>query len=150
MKVLFFGLTLLVSNAFAANQNQVAQLTIKDLVNLTSVEKDHKRCPGLHISREQKQAARDIIETTRADIKPLKPLAKKAKRNLKKVLFSEEATREELVVVAKEFKEAFKPIKKLHKKAILDISFDVLNGEQRVKLLKCKQRQMRRDNRGSI
>ena len=143
MKSLIVILALVSSSAFAMN-------TKKSMKMFNNVEKLDHKCSGLNISKEQKTDIIKAVMEMRKTVKPLRADLKMARKAKRKVMMNTKTTKAEAVAAMKDVKTARKPIRKIRKSTMLDIQFDILTGEQRVKLLKCmkKHRRGRRAPRG--
>lgn len=137
MKSILLGLTLLSTSAFA-------NVTLEDLSELAHKPRRGKACRGVDVTKEQKQSIRSRVREARVQIKSLRPAVKAARKNLRQVLGEASTTREEAIAARKELRQARQPIRKLRRDARLDVQFEILSGEQRVKLLKCRKKQQRK------
>ena len=131
MKSLIIALTLITSSAFAAGTN---------VKMLTNMDKLDAKCPGLKITKEQKIDITKVIVEMKKAAMPMRKDLKVAKKAKRKVMMDTSTTKEEAMVAMKEFRTAKRPLSKLRKTAMLNVQFDILTGEQRVKLPKCKKK----------
>lgn len=130
MKSLLIVLTLMSSTAFA----KAPKMGMKLLGDMDKVE---AKCPGLNITSDQKVAIKkSIVDLKTAAIPPRKDV-KQARKAKRKVMMNPATTREEAIAASKEVRTISKPLRQLRKSTMLDIQFDILSGDQRVKLLKC-------------
>lgn len=108
-----------------------------------NMEKVESMCPGLEITKDQKVAIVKALVDMRKASKPLRKDVKAAKKVKKKIIMDAATTKEEAISAIKDFKKVRKPLKVLRKSTMLNIQFDILSGEQRVKILKCLKKPRR-------
>jgi Spy/CpxP family protein refolding chaperone len=114
-----------------------------------SISGHHKKCGGLDLSTDQKEAIHSIKKAEKEVLKRLIPIVKTSAKNFKAVLNDASSTKDEASTAKKFLKHAAASVKKLKSVTKMTILFDILEGEQRVTLLKCKKnRRHRRHKRG--
>lgn len=131
MKILFILLTFTSLSTLASPSHEGPDLNLL---------KAPKKCHGLKITKAQRLEIKAVHKRTRIEIKKLMPAVWVAKKALKTVMFDASTTKEEAVSAIKEFRTVKRPVQKLKMTAKGEIHFDILSGEQRVKLLKCIKR----------
>ena len=137
MKFLITALTIISMNTFASE----ADLGEKIM--------NPQMCEGLELTNKQKVTIKKMIRATRIEIKKLLPSVKEARSNKRAVMLDASATKEEAQDAIREVRRAVKPIRKLRKKTRLAIDFDILSGDQRVKLVQCRI-ERRQERRGRV
>jgi Spy/CpxP family protein refolding chaperone len=136
MKLLITALTLVSLSSFASE------------VDLGEKIMQPAKCEGLELTQEQKVVIKKLVKSTRRQVQKLRPAVKQARMNLKKVLLDASTTKEEAKAAHKEVRLAAKPIRKLRRKTRAQIDFDILDGDQRVKLVKCRMERRQGRRRG--
>lgn len=132
MKSLLIILALVSSSVFAAASGK--SMGVKMFNNMEKVE---KLCPGLEITKKQKISIVKAIAELRTAAKPLRKDMKIARKAKRKIMMNPTTTKEEAITASKEVQKTRKPLRKLRRATMLEIQFDILSGEQRVKILKC-------------
>ncbi|MBT4790386.1 MAG: hypothetical protein HON90_02345 [Halobacteriovoraceae bacterium] len=131
MKLLVILLASLLSlSAFSA-------IKMKDLRALTKSNKQRIFCADLSLAKIQKNEIKKILKTARIQIKSHLKMAVTAQKNFNKVILNATTTKEEAMDAAKELRKTMEPIKTIRKATKLEVQFDVLTGEQRLKFLEC-------------
>jgi Spy/CpxP family protein refolding chaperone len=133
MKLLVALFTLFSVSAFAIDALEVDQ----ELDILTPAH----HCQGVNLSQAQKADIKRVVIRTKMGLRRMAPAIMRAHGELKRIMMDKTTTKSEAVSAVKTFKQATKPAKRLKRQAALEVNFDILSGEQRVKLLKCKQQE---------
>lgn len=138
MKSLIIVLALVSFSSFANGKKSPLKL-------LKNIDKIEKKCPGLSISTEQKVDIKKAIADMKEAAKPLREDLKTARKAKRKVMMNPATTRAEAVTAMKEVRKTRRPLRKLRKSTVMDVQFEILTGEQRVKLLKCMKKRRGRN-----
>ncbi|MDA8792591.1 hypothetical protein N9N67_05060 [Bacteriovoracaceae bacterium] len=139
MKSMFIIFSLLIGNLFADHHNSL-------LENINFDQIDHHHCKGLKISPEQKAKIKSAKMKARKEVKVLIPNFKAARKDLHATMMNPKSTRQEAAAAMVNLRKARKPIRKIKKSTKMEVLFDILDGNQRVKLIKCHKK-MRRHHR---
>lgn len=130
MKSLIIILSLLTTSAFASTTK--SELNLFD--NLDSLK---TRCSGLNITKSQQADIVKSIVAMRLSTRSLRKDLTTSRLEMFSVISDESSTRAEADSAFREMNRAGEPLKKVRMDTLLDIQFNILSGEQRVKILKC-------------
>lgn len=132
LRVLMLVLTLGSFNVHAA-QPEMDLDTLNEDLSL-------KLCWGLKLSKEQREAIKTRRAKAKEDAKTYLPAVKAARKALTAVLSDVDSTKAQAEEAQGVLKAASAPLKSIRTAAKLDVAYDIMTAEQRVKLLQCRKK----------